>query len=406
MDKKGVGGVIILLIVGVFVFFIGFMPVYQHNVSVQENKPVEATVVETDIIVKDDDDDTDYEPVVRYTYTVDGQQYTETNVWPGQFSRDKGSRSGAEGVINDYEAGSSTTADGEEVTAYYNPKDPSEAYIRNDEGWPGGWWILTGYVIVTFLAGLYYIRKGFKRWQQRKRIRDTPTEQAQSLSIGPSEVKGKAVTEDLDPMSAPFSDEDCVIGKYEIEEYYESDDSSGWKTVDDGVVHTEFYVDDGTGSVLVIPDDDAIYDLEPDDWSKTYVDSASRGPGPVQEFVQWNDEVSFPSDAGGKENDRKYKQNLIRTGESVYVFGTVHPRDVDEITADNADRLIIQKTDEDSTLREPMYLISDDEEADLINRRKFALWRAPVGGFFLIGSFAMLVICYAPVLGLETPILF
>jgi len=53
-----------------------------------------------------------------------------------------------------------------------------------------------------------------------------------------------------------------------------------------------------------------------------------------------------------------------------------------------------------------MYLISDDKEQDLINRRKFALWRAPVGGFFIILAFAGSLIIYAPVLGLDVPILF
>jgi hypothetical protein len=406
MDKKGVWGVIILLIIGAIAFFVGFMPVYQHNVAVQENQPVNATVIGTDIEVQESDDDTDYKPVIRYQYTVEGETYTSNNVWPGQFGRTKGSRGGAQEVISDYEAGSDTTRDGEQVTAYYNPDNPGDAYLRNDDGWPGVWWVITGYAVVVFLAGIYYIRKGFKRWRQRTLIADTPTEQAEALSIGPSEIKGTAITDDLTTMSAPFSEDDCVLAKYEIEEYYETDDSSGWKTVDEGVVHTEFYVDDGTGQVLVEPHDDAVYDLEPEDWSKTYVDSGNRGPGPVQQFVQWNDDVSFPSDAGGKENDRKYRQNLIRNGEDVYVLGTVHPKDETVRAASNAERLLIRKTDEDSSLREPTFIISDDKERNLINRRRWALWRAPVGAFFMVGGFATLLILYAPVLGLQTPVLF
>jgi len=406
MDKKGVGGVVILLVIGAVAFVIGFHPVYQHNVAVQENQAVDATVISTDIDVDRDDDDTDYRPVVRYEYTVDGQTYTSENVYPGQFTRWHDSRSKAESVIGDYQAGSGTTAGGEQVTAFYNPDNPGDAYLRNDDGWPGGWWIITGYALLAFVGGIYLVRKGFKRWRQRLLIRDTPTELAQSLSVGPSEIKGTAVIDDLTTMSAPFSEEECVVAKYEVEEYYESDDSSGWKTVDEGVVHTPFYVEDETGKVLVEPHDDATYDLEPEDWSNVYVDSANRGPGPVQQFVEWNEDLSYPSDAGGKENDRKYQQNLIRDGESVYVFGTTHPRDDADSAASNAERLKIRKTDENSSLSEPMYMISDDDEKSLINRRAWALWRAPVGGFFMIGAFATLLILYAPLLGLSTPILY
>jgi len=406
MDKKGVGGVIVLLIVTAIVLFVGFYPVYQHNVTVQKNEPAEATIVDTDIAVDHDDDDTEYRPVITYEYVVDGETYRKDNVWPGQFNRWLDSRSSAQAVIDNYEVGSDRTADGEQVMAYYDPDDPGDAYLQNDRGWPGSWWIITAYIVIAFLAGGYYIRKGFERWRQRTLIRDTPTELAQSLSIGPSEIKGAAVTEDMNTMSAPFSEEECVLARYEIKEYYETDDSSGWKTREDGIVHTPFYVDDGTGEVLVEPHDDAVYDLEPDDWSTTYVDSSDRGPEPVQQFVEWNDDVSFPSHQGGTENDRKYRQNLIRTGEDIYVFGTVHPRETDDIGADNADRLKIQKADEDGSLREPMYMISDDREQNLVNRRRWALWRAPVGGGFMMLAFALALIIYAPILGLGVPILF
>jgi len=124
----------------------------------------------------------------------------------------------------------------------------------------------------------------------------------------------------------------------------------------------------------------------------TYVDSSEKGSAPIQEFVRQSDSIGFPSNSGGKDNDRRYKQNLIRPDESVYVFGTVQPRDETVRNATNAERLVVQKVRDDS-MREPMFLILDDEETDLIDRRKWALWRAPLGGLYLIAAFTASFSC-------------
>jgi uncharacterized membrane protein len=56
-------------------------------------------------------------------------------------------------------------------------------------------------------------------------------------------------------------------------------------------------------------------------------------------------------------------------------------------------------------MQEPMFMISDDEEHDVVDRRRWALWRLPTDGVFLTVGFAMLL-TLAPVLGLEVPRVF
>jgi hypothetical protein len=395
MDKKGIGGVLVLLFLSVFgAFFVG--TVFQHQVAVQENTgTATATVQSTDIDVKTDDDgDRSYSPVVIYEYTVEGETYENENVFPGGFRRWRNSRSWAEGVLAHHKVGS-------EAKISYSPDDPSRAYLRND-GLPSSWIFGIAYAIVALLGAGWLIRTGIRRWRQRTLVKNTPTETAQSLSVGPSEIKGKAVTEDLEPVSAPFSDENCVVAEYEVEEYDDDDDGGGsWKTVERGVVHTPFYVDDGTGSVLVRPDDEATYDLEPEDGTTTYVDSSERGTAPVREFVE-REGIGFPSDRAGKENDRRYSQNLILPGESVYVFGTASPRDDAPEGAENAERLVVGK-ENGEVLEEPLFMVSDDEEKDLVGRRRWALWRFPVGGLFLVASFAVFLITFGPGVGVTLP---
>lgn len=399
MDKKGIGGVVVLLFLSVFgAFFVG--TVFQHQVAVQENTgTATATVTATDIDVQTDDDgDESYRPVVSYEYTVDGETYENENVFPGGFQRSRSSRSWAEGIVSEYEVGS-------EATIRYNPDDPTRAYLRND-GLPSLWIGGIVYAIVALLGAAWLIRTGIRRWRQRNLIKNTPTETAQSLSMGPSEIKGKAVTDDLETTSAPFSDDDCVIAEYEIEEYDDDDDDSGgsWKTVEEDVLHTPFYVDDGTGRVLVRPDDEATYDLDPNDRTTTYVDSSEKGPAPVRDFVE-SENIGFPANLPGKDNDRRYKQNLVLPDESVYVFGSVQPREGASRSTENPDMLFVGKANEE-VMEEPMFLISDDEEKDLVGRRRWALWRFPVGGLFLVASFAVFLIIFGPGVGVTLPVHF
>jgi len=404
MDKKGLGIVALLLVITGF-GVITVTSVADHNSSVQHNEPTTATIISVDIDERLNDGDREYRPAIRYRYTVDGETYTSDNVYPGQFVRWHGSESTAASVVERYTAGSDTTASGDPVTIYYNPDDPGEAYLHNP-GWPSGWYIAVALNSAVFAGGLYFIWRGFKRWRQRTLIRDTPTERAQSLSIGPSEVSGTAVPATHGSLTAPFSDEECVVAQYEVEEYDTSGDNNSWKSIDEGVLWRPFYVDDGTGQVLVRPHDEATYDLDPSDWSETYVDSSRRGPEPVQQFVEYMG-LGYPSDASGQSNDRKYRQNLVRTGESAYVFGTVQPRDRENVPDDaaNADRLVVQKITDDS-MREPMFLISDDSETGLIDRRRWALWRLPVGGFFLVVGFSLLLLIFGPMVGVEIPRVF
>ena len=395
MDTKG-------LFVTAFLFFVlvftaaWTLPVVDHNSSVQQNEPVDATILDVDIETQVDDGDTEYTPVITYEYEVGGDTYTAENVYPGQFVRWHDSRSSAEEATDQYDVG-------ETATAYYNPADPQEAYLFNP-GWPSGWFITIGSILVGLLGGGWLVRKGFRRWRQRMLITNTPTEQARSLSIGPSEVMGSAVPAS-EPLTAPFSDEECVVAEYKIEEYDTSGDNNSWKTKDEDVLSCPFYVDDGTGQILVRPHEDATYDLDPDDWATTRVDSSDRGPEAVQEFIDGRDDLDYPRDSRGKNNDRRYKQNLIRTGDSVYVFGTVQPREDVAQGADNAERLLIQQVEDDS-MRQLMFLISDDEPDSLIDRRRWALWRAPVGGFFIVVAFITALLVLAPFLGIPVPRIF
>lgn len=208
MDTKGLGIVVLLFVPGVFFGVVGFVPVYEHNAAGHESEPTTATVRSTDVAVKMDDGEEKYNPVVTYEYAVDGETYENDNTFPGRSTLWRESESWARDVVGRYEPG-------DEVTVHYDPEDPGSAYLRND-GLPGSWFFGIGYAIAAFVAGIWLIRKGTERWRQRRLIRETPTEAVEALTTGPSAITGTAVTADRGPTSAPFSDEDCVVARYEI----------------------------------------------------------------------------------------------------------------------------------------------------------------------------------------------
>jgi ethanolamine utilization microcompartment shell protein EutS len=399
MDTKGLGAIGALLLVGGFLVVMGVVPTVSHNIAVQENQPTEATVQSTDVAVKTDEDgDKSYRPVVTYEYTLDGETHRNDNVFPGGFTRWDGSRAWAERIARQY-------APGDRVTVHYRPGEPGHAYLRND-GWPDAWWIGGIAILVLVGGGAGLIKTGFTRRKQRTLMRDTPTEDVESIAVGPSELKGSALAADGDPFPAPFSDDECVVAEYEVEQYHEDDDGGSWNTVASGVVHTPFSLDDGTGRVLVEPHDDATFDIDPADRETIRVDSSERGPDPVQRFVERMDDVSYPADAAGSENDRRYHQNLIRDKESVYVYGTAQPRGGDHRGGSNPDLLVIRRVAADDALDDTMFLISDDTEAGLVNRREWAGLRIPAGGGFIVLGFACVLVVFGPLAGLEIPALF
>ena len=82
--------------------------------------PVEATVLSKDVDVNSDGDGTTYRPVVTYRYFVNDRPYTSNRVHPINEGRSGG---WAYRIVAQYELNAS-------YTAYYNPADPTEAFLR------------------------------------------------------------------------------------------------------------------------------------------------------------------------------------------------------------------------------------------------------------------------------------
>ena len=128
MGKKIVGGIVMLLVGGVF-FGIGLW-FEIRKLAVAEYVPTEGKIVSAEVgSHRDSDGDTMYEPEFAYTYTADGRQYEGTDYTYTSIS--SSSSGGAHKIVARFPVGS-------ECTVYYDPDDPVDSVLDKE---PGGMYV-------------------------------------------------------------------------------------------------------------------------------------------------------------------------------------------------------------------------------------------------------------------------
>jgi len=138
---------------------------------------------------------------------------------------------------------------------------------------------------LAFVGGLAVTYWGFQTYQFGRIIRDTPPEPVGSVAMGRTEVRGSILPADR-VYDQPFTDGQCIYAEFTVMEYQESDDDdSSWETIQSDSVSVPFYIDDGTGRILVEPDDETIYELSSEHRTKIRVDGHETPPEQIQEFL-------------------------------------------------------------------------------------------------------------------------
>jgi hypothetical protein len=104
-------------------------------------------------------------------------------------------------------------------------------------------------VVLGFGAGLFWFFKGFRVYREYRVLADTPEIPIRSIPMGLVEIHGKAKGEQI--VTSPVTKTPCLFYKVDIERWVKDKDGGHWahaKTDADGV---KFYLEDGTGKVLV-----------------------------------------------------------------------------------------------------------------------------------------------------------
>lgn len=161
-------------------------------------------------------------------------------------------------------------------------------------------------------GGLFFFR-GLRLWREMRYIQNTPRSKISSVAMGDAEICGEAKAQKV--IQAPFSGRECVYCSFTVEEPYKN----GWKKIDHGLKTSIFYVDDGTGQLLLNPEGATFYG--PQTYQQVYGSEGMMVPG-VASWVNERREKSLLGSLSVSGRHR-YTEYVICPGQSVFVEGYV-----------------------------------------------------------------------------------
>lgn len=279
-------------------------------------------------------------------------------------------------------------------------------------------WVVVVVGIAMALGGLAMSYQGYNRWEIAKRITETPTTPAGDLdSTGTVELEGTVVPEES--MDAPISQrENTVLAAWEVEQYHEDDDSSGWQNEGIGITSKPFYVEDDSGRALVDLHGDVSGDGELLYGSEMLADVAGEGlqldniiaefesfdvaaeiavdeptPDHIAEFCTYQPNIFQPPEGAGDligmgnaDGDRRYYEATLAEGDTVYVLGEAVAREGASDPLDTGDIVVEPPAGPDER-----FVVSNMGEDGLLARKKRGRYRLAGGAVLaLVGVFAVI----------------
>lgn len=142
---------------GAFFFFfsliflaVGAWTAEQQARAMRESQPVDAKVTAKQVDVKHDSDGNTYTPKVTYEYVVDGKPYHGDKVLPIDISSGGG---WAKEIVDRFDVGGI-------ATAYYDPADPTKAFLIHEVSFFPYVFILFPMIFTCIGLGVMFHRKG------------------------------------------------------------------------------------------------------------------------------------------------------------------------------------------------------------------------------------------------------
>ena len=128
--------------------------------------------------------------------------------------------------------------------------------------------------LAGFGAGLALFANGFWNYRKLRVIEDTPRINIRGIPMGLVRVHGKVIGSFL--LTSPVTHTPCYYYLVRVECWEERGKNRGWQTVHTETQQRTFYVDDGTGKVLINPQS-AEFDL-PSTYCAAFGPQARGGP--------------------------------------------------------------------------------------------------------------------------------
>lgn len=120
-EDNSLGGIILFFVLSLGIAGYGGYAWIEQGEALDAFEPTEAEVVSSRVSTSTEGGDG---VIINYRYRVDGTSYESSNVWPGPGDPTK-DHFEAEEIVENHPKGA-------EVTAYYDPQDPSDAFLLED----------------------------------------------------------------------------------------------------------------------------------------------------------------------------------------------------------------------------------------------------------------------------------
>jgi hypothetical protein len=165
------------------------------------------------------------------------------------------------------------------------------------------------------VAGLYLFYRGFRLLQRKRLILNTPASKIRSASMGLVEINGLATGPYV--INSPLKQTNCYYYRSVAWQWKQRGKDSEWVKAAEESLHVPFYMDDGSGRLLVDPSG-AEMDLHCDlheEYNRSLLLSGPEMPGSV---------FSFLTRHGVDSSKRiKVEEYCIRPKDGLFVMGTL-----------------------------------------------------------------------------------
>jgi E3 ubiquitin ligase len=178
----------------------------------------------------------------------------------------------------------------------------------------GSFWLVL-VPLVGAIAGVFLFLQGFRMLRFKRLILNTPLSKIHSASIGLVEVTGTPVGPQV--LSAPITGDPCYYYRARAWQWEEAGKDSKWRQVLDESMYVPFFLEDGTGKVLIDPQG-AEMDVHrnfSDEIGTSFFGSRDLLPDNIRNFLVQRGLVPY--------NKIKLEESIIKPEFPLFVFGTL-----------------------------------------------------------------------------------
>ena len=184
--------------------------------------------------------------------------------------------------------------------------------------------MLVVYAAVWVWIAVRLFFDGFKKLRRKRFLEDMPSSKIHSIAMGFVELQGKAEPYTL-ILKAPLTNHDCVFYCYLIEQLQKigtdnKHSTTAWVRIAGDTSPTPFYLNDGTGKVLVNPKGAEIKLKSPDFYFNSW--SFSGGGTIPANLVKFMDQHNIKYKLRFGDSAMRFTEWVIVPNDSMYVVGT------------------------------------------------------------------------------------